>query len=560
MGRANNVSSGERARKARGAYFTPPAISRFLADWAIRSQFDRVLEPSCGEASFLLSAAQRLRGRKNNTRTLFDEIASDAQLVGVEIHGPSAAAARSLLSTSQVATAEILECDFFDVEVNDDFDVVLGNPPFVRYQNFTGDARQKGMRAALAAGVNLNGLASSWAAFLVHACRFLKPDGRLGMVLPAELLSVHYAAPVRRYLLERFARLQIVVFERLLFEDALEDVVLLMAEGTGGCKKIDVIQARDADDLGGKATPVAAKNLKDDRWTATLVNPGAWEAFNTVVESELCERLNDWGTTYLGAVTGENSFFCLSDAEANQAGLSESDLIRISPPGSRHLRTLEFGERSWKQLRAEGRRCWMFYPARTRPSRAASAYFESAEFRGIQNNYKCRVRTPWWRVPLVAKPDLFLTYMDSERPRLVTNSADAYHLNSLYGVTLRRGRKKLGRDLLPLASLNTMSLLGAEVYGRSYGGGLLKLEPREADRIPVPSLTLLQERREHLMALRPQIAYALEHGHVAHAVTIVDQVLWSKELLPPRVLETLRQAREFLFQRRSNRSRRKLDG
>jgi hypothetical protein len=145
--------------------------------------------------------------------------------------------------------------------------------------------------------------------------------------------------------------------------------------------------------------------------------------------------------------------------------------------------------------------------------------------------------------------------MDAERPRLVGNSADAFHLNSLYGVILHRGRKTLGRDVLPIASLNTVSLLGAEVYGRAYGGGLLKLEPREADRIPVPSLSIVQQRRDHLLALRPSIAHALERGHLATAVTLVDSVLWSKSSLTPKVLGTLRKTREFLFQRRSNRSK-----
>ena len=40
--------------------------------------------------------------------------------------------------------------------------------------------------AALRQGVRLSGLSSSWASGLVHASGFLKPEGRLAMVLPAE--------------------------------------------------------------------------------------------------------------------------------------------------------------------------------------------------------------------------------------------------------------------------------------------------------------------------------------------------------------------------------------
>ena len=147
--------------------------------------------------------------------------------------------------------------------------------------------------------------------------------------------------------------------------------------------------------------------------------------------------------------------------------------------------------------------------------------------------------------------------MDSERPRLITNSADAYHVNSLYGVRLKHGRKQIGSEILPLACLNTVSLLGAEVHGRSFGGGLLKFEPREADRIPVPSFSLIQEKREQLLALRPQVAYALERGHLPKAVAMIDQILWSKDRVTDEVLTMLRETREFLFQRRSMRSRRR---
>jgi hypothetical protein len=78
-------------------------------------------------------------------------------------------------------------------------------------------------------------MASSWAASLVHASAFLKPTGRLAMVLPAELLTVHHAEPVRRWLRQRFAVVNLVIFERLQFRDAEEQVVMLVAHGRGPC-------------------------------------------------------------------------------------------------------------------------------------------------------------------------------------------------------------------------------------------------------------------------------------------------------------------------------------
>jgi len=69
----------------------------------------------------------------------------------------------------------------------------------------------------------------------VHACGSLKPEGRLAMVLPAELLTVGYAEPVRAWLKRRFERVNLVMSERLQFEDTNERVVLVLAERSGGC-------------------------------------------------------------------------------------------------------------------------------------------------------------------------------------------------------------------------------------------------------------------------------------------------------------------------------------
>ena len=91
--------------------------------------------------------------------------------------------------------------------------------------------------------------------------------------------------------------------------------------------------------------------------------------------------------------------------------------------------------------------------------------------------YKCRVRRPWWRVPLVPPADLLLTYMNADTPRVSTNRAGVRHLNSVHGIYLRPGVRRLGADLLPLACLNSFTLLGAETVSRAYGGGISRSSP-----------------------------------------------------------------------------------
>ncbi|WP_206442921.1 N-6 DNA methylase, partial [Candidatus Protofrankia californiensis] len=240
-------------RKIRGAFFTPTVLCDHIVTWAVRGQWDSVLEPACGEAAFLLAAARRLRvldgGRGHQPCDgSHDNHPHGAQLHGVELHAPSASAATLAVAASG-ARAEITVADFFSVPARPDFDAVVGNPPYVRYQKFHGEVRRRAQAAALRAGVRLTNLASSWAAFTVHASLFLRPTGRLGLVLPAELLSVNYAAPVRRFLLERFRHVQLVLFTERVFPGVQEEVLLLLAEGTGPTDRFDVHQVHDLVEL-----------------------------------------------------------------------------------------------------------------------------------------------------------------------------------------------------------------------------------------------------------------------------------------------------------------------
>lgn len=315
--------------------------------------------------------------------------------------------------------------------------MVIGNPPYVRYQDFTGEARTRSRAAALRAGVPLTNLASSWAAFTVHSALFLKPGGRMGLVLPAELLSVNYAAEVRAFLLREFARVDLVVFTERVFPGVLEEVVLLLAEGYrhGPADHAGIIEARNAADLAAALTcrewtPVTAR----DKWTPPLLPASALDTYLELTCSpETFAPLETWGDTTLGMVTGNNKFFALSPARVTELSLSPSDVLRLSPPGSRHLRGLSFSAGAWHALGECGGATWLFRPG-DEPSPAGHAYIAAGEAAGVPAAYKCRVRQPWWRVPLVPPADLLLTYMNADTLRLCTNRAGVRHLNSVHGV------------------------------------------------------------------------------------------------------------------------------
>jgi hypothetical protein len=542
-------------RKARGAFFTPAPLCEYVADWAVRSAGDKILEPACGEAAFLLAAGKRLEALSRTAD------AAHGRIDGVEVHERSAHQAEQLVrNAAHDVEVHVRVSDFFALTPTGTYDAVIGNPPYVRYQDFAGDARARSREAALRAGVPLTKLASSWAAFTVHSALFLRTGGRLGLVLPAELLTVNYAAEVRKFLVEQFAKMRLVFFTERVFPGVLEEVVLVLADGyrQGPVDHCELHQVRAAEEL---ATSVSAARLwkpaaAGGKWTPSLMSTSALAAYIGVESAPGFTTLSCWGETTLGMVTGNNRFFAMSPGRARELGLQLGDLLAVSPPGSRHLRDLAFRRSAYSALGAAGTPTVLFRPA-GEPSLPARAYIEAGERLGVHHAYKCRVRFPWWRVPLVKPADLLLTYMNADTPRLCANRAGAHHLNSVHGIYLQPGLRRPGMNLLPLASLNSMTMVGAEIVGRAYGGGLLKLEPKEADLLPVPAPDLVSAAGPALSAVRIRVAALLRRPDgLLEAAKVVDTVLLAGALgLGCGEIKALQEAHLELAARRTARGR-----
>jgi tRNA1(Val) A37 N6-methylase TrmN6 len=537
------------ARRRRGAFFTPAGVAQFIVSWCLRSPRDRLLDPAAGEAVFLAAAGDRLA-----------ELGASPgaeQLQGCEIHQDSAQHAAGLLAGAGVP-AQIAVGDFFARPAGGSFDAVVGNPPFIRYQGFTGETRARARELCRQHGVALSGLSSSWAPFLVHAAASLAPTGRLGFVLPGELLTRNYAAAIREFVLRRFAQVHVVVFDQRVFPGVLEEVVILLAEGSGGCRGISVHRVRDLSQLralvperatgGGYWRPPAP----GVRWSAALLDAPARDAFDRAAAT--MTRLEVWGRPKLGMVTGGNRFFAMSGAAVRAARLRDDEVQPIVPPGSTHLRRLEFDREDWSRLVAAGSAAYLFRPSGGRLSSGARRLIRHGERTGVADAYKCRVRDPWWTVPDLAPPDLFVTYMNHETVQLATNSAGVRCLNSVHGLDLVV-EPGLGRELLPLAALNSVTMLSAELVGRTFGGGMLQVLPREAAALLVPGPDLVARAADRLRAVKPQVRSLLAVAAPADAARLVDEVLLAAGApVTEADLEVLRAARRRLYEARAART------
>src|SRR3990172_12335510 len=177
-----NFIENETPTKLRGGYYTPESIASFLLRWVLQSKPKSILEPSSGDGIFF--------------RCLKDlDHSSLESIMGIEILAEEAEKSRSSLRSLKVKKKQMVNQNFLEwflskSDCSTTFDAIVGNPPFIRYQYLDGHQQVLAKSIFEQFGLAFTRHTNAWVPFVVASIALLKPGGRIGMVLPSELLHI----------------------------------------------------------------------------------------------------------------------------------------------------------------------------------------------------------------------------------------------------------------------------------------------------------------------------------------------------------------------------------
>lgn len=538
-----------KAAKEYGAFYTREDVAQFLVRWAVRSATDVILDPSSGGGVFLHAAVERLRWLGGDPTS---------RVFGVELDPMAHAACAAALAKIGLPIANLFHADFFSMiaRTPGPFDAVVGNPPFIRFHQFSGPMRARAAEVMEQQGVRVSELASSWAPFVVGGAALLREGGRLAMVVPMELCHAAYARPLLELLERSFGTVHFLSFADRLFPQLNQETLLLLADSKGTrhaeFRWRHFKASSQLTTLGSSLRIRGARRLEAQaiasgrqRLVHHFLPARARGLYAELRRHAAVHPLGAVAEVGIGYVTGANDFFHLSRVDARQRAIPAA-YLRPAVCRGRALIGLRFSHADWRTAEAEGHAGYLLaLPRRGRLPEAVQCYLQHGEACGVHQAYKCRMRQPWHHVPHVHSADAFLTYMSGNSPRLVVNDALAVAPNTLHVVRM-----------LPLAAVSASALavswrsslteLSAEIEGHALGGGMLKLEPREAGRVllALPSANNWNERIEMLEPLA-------RHAGPDMLRTAVDQDLLRKCLgLTESDCRCLREAAAMLRSRR----------
>jgi adenine-specific DNA methylase len=482
-----NFKQNESAQKLRGGYYTPIALASYLSDWVAEINPQTILEPSCGDGIFL--------------QALSNCVLHQAHITAIEIENSEVKKAYERIENLSKPQVNIQCADFLEWYLkfeNQQFDAVIGNPPFIRYQYLSERDQHFAARIFKKHNLPFTKHTNAWVPFVIASLALLKPNGRIAMVLPAEILHVLHAQSLRYFLGQQCKKILIIDPEEIWFDGTLQGVVLFMAEKKQSTKQhtdgLSIVQTTGNTFLHIHPTEYFNKNhfingkTLESKWMRALLTQSELNLFNQLLEHDKVHQFETIAKVDVGIVTGANKFFLVNDEVVKQYQLEQWSYPMFGK--SQHCKGIVY-DRNQHQENIEkalpSNFLWFDVADETELSTSAIKYIRQGEKECLHTRYKCRMRNPWFKVPSVYATSIGMLKRAHDIPRLIYNDIEAYTTDTAYRITTDYDAKKL-----VYCFVNSFTALSSELEGRHYGGGVLELVPSEIEKVLIPLPEIVQ--------------------------------------------------------------------
>lgn len=499
-------------RKRFAQFFTPPPIARLMAEWIGAIDPRTILDPAVGPGVF-----PRVLG----------ELCPKAQLTCIDLDPVAVSVARTSLGEGD--NRSFVEQDFLTWEDERLFDAAIANPPYLRHHDlhypfdifhFVGNKNN----------VRFSRLSNIYVLFIVEVCRRLRRGGRAAVIVPGEWVNANFGDSLKVWLLNRGLLHTLMYFSHISsqFEDALTTASILLLEKPlenqerdsvrtifvqDGCP-LDEVQSALAAEPAENGNVVVQRfsrdQLLDEKKWNHLLSHGITETLPGFV------ALSELADTRRGIATGSNSFFHLSPSAATGLHLRAQNLTPCIGRALDVAGTV-FDQRDLDELVKLDRRTYLF-DMRIDPDEAESAYLAKGESDKLHQRYLCAARKGTWYAMEKRPPSaIWAAVFGRAGLRFIHNTAGISNLTTFHCIYPKIDESEVEKSAAPdFAAALTACLNSRLVQDRArrqrrvYGGGLLKVEPKDLLDIEVPDLRKAgKERLRELATLLGQLDEAI---------------------------------------------------
>ena len=474
---------GRNERYVQGQYFTPTPIALHMADFLQGEEYQTILDPAVGAGVLLAASA-----------------APDRTLIGYDINplcSMLTAAGLSLAGHNnyKIETRDFLaEHDLFNTNKNsiNEVDAVICNPPYIRHHLIDKNRKKRLVnRYSRRFKTKISALSTNYIYFFLEAISQLRHDGALIFITPTDYLDAKYGEALKKILVNQFHIERIELFDRndLAFKGVLTtSAITILRKRESKHARHVLIEARSDD---GVIKKISTRKIDlhklniSDNWSLQFGNK--YKQYSTLIKNR-SQKLSDFIRVRRGIATGSNKFFVLSQMTVDKWAI-EPEFLKPVIASARDLPDNELSLEHWNKLRISGRPCWILdciKPESSLKGLNIHRYLQYGRSQNVHERFNCRVRKPWYKIEQVSPPDIIITYMNRKKTKFVKNSAGCRVMSVFLNGFIQDNKVEIKWLLSILNNTETNQLIG--YIGRTYGGGMKKIEPRRLQQLPMPRM------------------------------------------------------------------------
>ena len=495
-------------RKRHGQFFTPMPIASLMADWILSVQPTSILDPAVGTGVF--------------PRVLLDK-RPDTKIVCVDVDGVAVSAARASLNGHSGIT--VLQQDFLTWPDEQLFDAAIANPPYLRhhdmfypYDIFSLIGRKN--------HTSLSRLSNIYVLFILEICRRLRAGGRAAIIVPGEWVNANFGDTLKLWLISRGLLRGLIYFSHAStqFDEALTTASILLLEqpiagvGRDSIRTVFVhdggaleavrnalegeVQENDPNVVVQLFSP--EQLLREKKWNHLLAHGHTQAIPGFVVLSELAD-------TRRGIATGSNSFFHLTPSAVGGLRIRPQNLTRCIGRAL-DVTGVIFERVDFDRLVVSDSRTYLF-DMQTEPDESEAEYLKKGVAERLHERFLCAARSSNWYDMEKRKPSaIWAGVFGREGLRFILNSERVANLTTFHCIYPKDESELFAAALTACLNSRLVQEL-AQRQHRVYGGGLLKVEPKDLLDVEVPDLRKVgNQTLENLKFLLTKLDTAIRSG------------------------------------------------
>lgn len=506
-----------------GYVHTPHEIADLLTQWAIQSADDIILDLGLGEGVFVFSSFRRLQELGANGPQ------AASQIYGTEIDATRYEALQQAIANKDILFPHLQHKDFFQASFPL-VDSIVGNPPYVRRRAIAPE-RVEQIRADVLgknsniAETDLSQLTDLYVYFLLKAATYLKPNGRLAVVIADSWLNVRYGEVLRCYLHNHFQIERIINFDRSIFTDAQVKPVLLFAIKQSNTvhqvaltRVMNGLAVRELAKLFVKPQPNLSDVYTVNLSSTILDTKEPWgvhlkisEIDNVVSGHKGLVSLDTFATIRIGLQTLAEDFFVLTNTQVEELGI-ESEFLQPFAHSVTQFEANIIDETSQSNL-------FLFYCSKSEKELEgtnALAHIKKGENTEVSIRGRGEIVRGYNQKPRIQKanrPKWYDVKSSTEKrgrapiliPRLIYYQFKVLWNSRQFvpgGAVIEVLPNSQEHIQVLLAILNsTYAEVLIRGYAQLYGGGTYTVGINQLKKLPIPNLTqLTHEQNEKLLA------------------------------------------------------------